>query len=73
MGFYFIYTGIEDLQNAAIFWHKGLYLVGESCFFTVHTSLLSISSVIKKLHNIMIEWLNDSNVELVPNDLSLSL
>ena len=69
-----VYTGTEDLpgQNAAIFWDKGLYLVGESCFFTVHTSLLSISSVFKKLHNTMIEWLNDTNVELVPNDLSLS-
>ena len=30
-----VYTGIEDLQNAAIFWHKGLYLVIERYFFTV--------------------------------------
>ena len=64
VGFYCIYTGTEDLQNAAMFWHKRLYLVGERCFFTVHTRVLSISSVFKKLHNTMIEWLNDTNVEL---------
>ena len=40
-------------------------------FFTLHASLFSILSIIKKLHNIMTEWLNDTNVELVPNDLSL--
>ena len=35
VGFYCINMGTEDLQNATIFWHKGSYLVGESCFFIV--------------------------------------
>ena len=67
-----MYMGIEELQIAAIFCHKGSYLVGKSWFFTVHTNLFSISPIFKKLHNTMTEWLNDTTVEIVTNDLSLS-